>query len=182
MEVKVIGDDQKAVNDFDSLVKRTNKANPKPEDMQALQKYFDENPKMAINIGDLNRCVRNSIVETMCGESEFGRESAKRYITHMKAELGWESSSFVERMLIDEIVMRWARLTVMENDHKSATYRQHTFREGLYYEKRLHLAQARYLKAVETLAKVRKMIAITQAKGAEMFKNLMDSESKGVRE
>ena len=81
-------------------------------------------------------------------------------------------------MLIDKIVMRWFRLQVMENDHKSATYAEHTFRKGLYYDKRLHLSQARYLKAIETLAKVRKMIAVTQAKGAEMFKNLMEGESK----
>ncbi|MGI8470064.1 MAG: hypothetical protein ACR2N3_16615 [Pyrinomonadaceae bacterium] len=49
----------------------------------------------------------------------------------------------------------------------------HALAIGIYYDKRLHLAQKRYLRAIETLAKVRWMIANTQAKGAEMFKNLM---------
>ena len=120
--------------------------------------------------------IFNSILESAAGESEFGRETMRRYVENMKAELGFHTSTFVERMLIDEIAMRWLRLQVMENDHKSATYRDHRFSEGMYYDKRLHLAQSRYLKAVEALAKVRKMIAQTQAKGAAMFKDLMEAK------
>ena len=178
MNIKVIGEDKKLVNNFSSLVERTNKENPKEKDMQELKAYFDNDPAIALHIGNINKTVFDSILETLVGESALRREAMQRYISNMESELGYHTSTFVERMLIDEIVMRWIRLQVMENDHKVNTYAEHTFRKGLYYDKRLHLAQARYLKAIATLAKVRKMIAATQAKGAEMFKNLITKEDK----
>jgi len=46
----------------------------------------------------------------------------------------------------------------------------------MYVDKRLDMAQTRFLQSINTLAKVRKMIAQTQAKGAEMFKNLMTKD------
>jgi hypothetical protein len=104
------------------------------------------------------------------------QECAEMYIEEMKSELGYQSSTFIEKMLIDEIVMRWLRLQVMEGDHKNATYKSHSLAEGMYYEKRLHLAQKRFLRSIDTLGKVRRMIAQTQAKGAEMFKNLMSKD------
>lgn len=173
MNIKIVGENKKSVNDFQSLVKRTNKENPKPEDLRELRKAFDDDPTLALQIGNFNRIVFDSILEQFAGASAFGREAAHRHIGNMRIELGFNSSTFVEKMLIDEILMRWLRLSAMENDHKSATCKEHRFAEGMYYEKRLHLAQKRYLHSIETLAKVRKMIAQTQAKGAEMFKNLM---------
>jgi hypothetical protein len=176
--MKIIGEDKKQVSDFSSLVERTNKANPKEKDMRELKQYFDNDPSIALQVGNVNKTIFDSILETMAGESEFGRETIRRYIKNMKSELGYHNSTFVEKMLIDEVVMHWLRLQSMDHDHKIVTYGQHRFAEGLYHDKRLHLAQARYLKAIETLAKVRKMIAATQAKGAKMFKNLMSKEPK----
>lgn len=48
--------------------------------------------------------------------------------------------------------------------------------QRMYVDKRLDLAQKRFLRSINTLAKVRKMIAQTQAKGAEMFKNLITKD------
>lgn len=73
--------------------------------------------------------------------------------------------------------MRWLRLSVMDSTLKNVTSQSHTRESGMYAEQRLHLAQKRYLRAIETLAKVRKMIAQTQAKSAKMFKNLMSNDS-----
>jgi hypothetical protein len=177
MSIKVIGEDKKETNAVKSLVERTNKANPKESDMRELREYLDAHPSLVVQIGNVGNAVFDSILQATADESAFRQEATKRFIEKMKAELGYHTSTFVEQMLIDEIAMRWLRLQVMENDHKSATYTEHTFNKGLYYDKRLHFAQARYLKAVETLVKVRKMIAATQAKGAKMFKNLMSEES-----
>ncbi len=95
----------------------------------------------------------------------------------MKLELGYKDSTFVEKMLIDEIIMRWLRLQSMEIGHKNATSQSHTREQGTYFDKRLDMAQKCFLRSINTLAKVRKMIAQTQAKGAEMFKNLMSDDS-----
>lgn len=178
MNIKIVCENKKAVNDFQSLVKRTNKEHPKPEDLRELRKAFDDDPTLALQIGNFNQIIFDSILEQLAGESALGREAANRHVGNMRIELGYNSSTFVEKMLIDEILMRWLRLQVIENDHKNTTYKSHTLTEGIYMDKRLHLAQNRFLRSIETLAKVRKMIANAQAKGAEMFKNLMSGNAR----
>lgn len=158
------------------LFERTNCANPNPKDVALVKEVFDKMPVLYRLNGNLQDQIFTRILNSATRNSVFTRMAAERAIEEMKAEFGYHSATFIEKMLIDEILMRWLRLQVMENDHISATYEEHTFAKGIYYDKRLHLAQERYLKAVTTLAKVRKMIAATQAKGAEMIKNLMLQE------
>jgi hypothetical protein len=66
----------------------------------------------------------------------------------MKTELGYQTSTFVEKMLIDEIIMRWLRLQNMEIYHKNATSQSHTLEQGMYVDKRLDLAQKRFLRSI----------------------------------
>lgn len=94
----------------------------------------------------------------------------------MKIELGYENSTFVEKMLIDEIVLRWFRLTNIEHLHHQNTSSNHTSEHCNYWDKRLTQAQNRYLKSINTLAKVRKMIAQTQRTGAKMFRDLVKAK------
>ena len=180
MSVTLQVDNQESLDKINDVIKRTNKENPKPEDLQTLKEVFDEFPELALRTGNLRNHIFNSILDTAVGKSALTREASERYIKNMKTELGYFSPTvtFVEKMLIDEITMRWLRLQVMEQSHYNSTTGQHSMKEGIYCEKRLHLTQKRYLQAIETLAKVRKMIAITQAKGAEIFKNLVEAKDK----
>ena len=159
------------------LIQKTNRENPAPEDLDRLRKEFDEVPELYRNVGNSANTIIHRILDDLSGKSAFVREATERYMSEMKTELGFHTSTFVEKMLINEILMRWLRLQVIENDHKSLTYQSHTLTEGMYYEKRLHMAQKRYLRAMETLVRVRQMIAGTQAKGAQMFKNLLTGQS-----
>lgn len=175
-EKKMKKEKAEKLKDIHALIKATNKENPKPEQLEALRNELDEKPELARIIGNINHQVFNGILEQATKNSALIKECSERYIKEMKSELGYHSSTFVEQMLIDEIIMRWLRLQVMESDHKNTTYKSHSLTQGMYVDKRLHLAQKRYLRSIETLAKVRRMIAQTQAKGAEMFKNLLKKE------
>lgn len=161
--------------DLVALVNRIDKGNPKPEDLKALSKELNEKPQLYRSVGNLQHNVFSDILRESI-RSAFLKECAERFIEEMKTELGYQDSTFVEKMLIDEIIMRWLRLQNMETYHKNATSKSHTLEQGIYVDKRLDLAQKRFLRAMNTLVKVRKMIAQTQAKGAEMFKNLMSKE------
>lgn len=178
MSIKVEGYNKKTVSELKSIIKRTDTENPKPKDLEVLRKEFEDKPELYRSIGNLNKGVFNTILESAVGKSVLVRESTQRFIKEMKSELGYETSTFVEKMLIDEIILRWLRLLTVENDHHKILNERHTLEVGIYYDKRLSTAQHRYLKSIETLAKVRKMIAQTQAKGAKMFKDLMTSNEK----
>lgn len=157
------------------LVQRIDKGNPKKEDLALLHKEFDRMPQLYRNVGNISKQVFESVIGDANKSIVFG-ESVERYAEEMKQELGYQSSTFIEKMLIDEVVMRWLRLSVMDSAHRNITSQSHRREEGMYIEKRLHLAQKNYLRASETLVKVRKMIAQTQAKGAEMVKNLLTAD------
>lgn len=163
--------------DIVSLVARTDKTDPKPEDLQELKQFFDEFPGIALKIGNIRRHIFDQILDAATWKSAYMREAAERHIRKMKLEMGYNNSSFVEKLLIEEIILRWLRLQVVEWMHHNSTTGSHDMDEGIYCEKRLHLTQKRYLTAIESLAKVRKMIAHTQAYGARMFKDLVDAKS-----
>lgn len=157
--------------DMLALAKRIDKGDPSREDIKALAAELDRKPELWRSLGNYQSGVFALVLQSV-NQSNFVGECGKKYVEEMKTELGYHSSTFVEKMLIDEIVMRWLRLTLADNAYTVNTQQTHSAADGMYHEKRLTQAQKRYLKAIDTLARVRKMIAQTQAKGAEMFRNL----------
>lgn len=163
--------------DMIALAKRIDKGDPSPADIKALATEFERKPQLWRSLGNYQSSVFALVLKSV-NQSAFVGECGKRFVEEMKTELGYHSSTFVEKLLIDEIVMRWLRLALADNAYTVNTERTHSISDGIYHEKRVTLAQKRYLKAIDTLARVRKMIAQTQAKGAEMFVNLMKTENE----
>lgn len=75
----------------------------------------------------------------------------------MARSMGYETAATLERLLIDEVVMTWLHLRKIQYSYHKTTAGQHRFKEGRYWESRLSAAQRRHLRAVESLARVRKM-------------------------
>jgi hypothetical protein len=55
--------------------------------------------------------------------------------------------------------LNWLRLNFLEDIHYTKTKESHSLEHGIYWEKRLTSAQRRHLRACESLAKVRKLLA-----------------------
>lgn len=163
--------------DMYALIKRIDKDDPKPEDLKLLSKEMDAKPEVFLSIGNLQKNVFSQVLEKAVS-SNFHKECVKRYVEEMQTELGYHSSTFVEKMLIDEIILRWLRLQNMETSYQNnVVNNSHSAENGAYFEKILEQSNKRFLRAVESLVKVRKMIAQTQAKGAEMFKSLLKQDT-----
>lgn len=145
------------------LFSATNKPNPKDEDKEALQKYFAEHPAVCLEIADLSKRVQTQVIENLAS-SYLVQESYKKKLAAMRDELGWDNSSELERILIEQVCMNWLRLNYMESIHLSKTNESHSHDTGIYWEKRLSGAQKRYLRACESLAKVRKLLAEAELK------------------
>jgi hypothetical protein len=96
----------------------------------------------------------------------FGNQGLGRIIEHEVAELrkgfDYENSSGVERALIDRVVLCWMRLQKWEFTRTSFDVAgSHPKADIEFVEKHLHLAHARYLGAIEELAKVRFLMSRT---------------------
>lgn len=76
----------------------------------------------------------------------------------IKERLGYSSSCQAEKLIIDQIMFCWAGMIHVESVVSGAMRREGlSLREGEYWQNTLVRYQNRYLRAIETLARVRKL-------------------------
>ena len=78
----------------------------------------------------------------------------------LKADLGHECSSQAERLLIDQVALNLLNLWLVQKAYAQRMYESFTLSEGSFWERRVSMAQHRYLRSIETLARVRKLMGV----------------------
>jgi hypothetical protein len=140
-----------------TLYRRTNKANPKPEDVTALRRFLFEHPEKAKYIGDLSMQAEVQLIEQALSNNK-GAEIATTEVLHKMSEaLGIDTAPAIERPLISHVCLCWLRLQLYEVRYTEASSGSLSLAQGAYMEKKLSEHQKRYLRAVETLARIRKL-------------------------
>ena len=160
MEVSIRATSKEALE----IINATNKEKPKENDVEALHKLFEEKPQIWQELTDLAESVQNRILSESFSSSVMLKESYKKRLALMRDNLGWSEASEIERILIEQVCLNWLRLNLLESIHFTKTTGNHSSEHGIYWEKRLSGAQRRYLRAGESLAKVRKLLAEAELK------------------
>lgn len=97
IEVNTSGQDR--YKKLTELVKRTHKENPKPEDVQALRRYFDEDPNLWRATGDMAKRTADHLLRTYYPQSAYVQQCVSRRVQEMREELGYRESSALEENL-----------------------------------------------------------------------------------
>lgn len=170
-----------------AMLQRVNTDKPKAADVAAMQRHFDKNSRLWRVVGDTAAQATESTINAAFKSSELTRESTRRKIEDIKAELGFEDAPPLERMLIDHAALCWLRLHVTEAIYTTRLLvsDSHSHDSGMYWERRLTGAQRRFTRALESLAKVRTLSAATRliesrteaASAAKMVNNLRAMKS-----
>lgn len=87
------------------------------------------------------------------------KESVKRGAELLKADLGFDEASPIEKLLIEQAVLSHVRLGMVEHVYSRHFSGTNNMDVLAHWEMRLTLAQRRYLKAVTALQSVRVMLA-----------------------
>jgi len=124
-------------------------------ELQDLRAEFAEGGRLrAFSLA--NTALNHSIESS--GSSQLTNKAIGVEMERLKASLGYGTSPVLERLLIDQVCMCHYRMWMAEFRH---TERRNmdglTINQRMYDEKSLTMIQARYLKAIETLAKVRRL-------------------------
>ena len=143
------------------IIAATSKKNPKEEDLQTLRKMMKEDASIWQMYGDWAHQCELMIMRDYFESSDFLGKTVEKKLRDLRNELNWENSTVLEKLLIRQICITWLRLYYVERKHHQATTGSHSLTSGIYWDKRLSEAQKRHLKAIESLAKVRKMTAQT---------------------
>lgn len=148
--------------DVMALVKKTDKENPKPEDLTKMKRFLDKDSRL-VELNDFSERAFSRTIELIT-TSALLKEIYRRQIEEKRESLGYQAASPIERILIDQVVICWFRLTNLEMTHAAKTYENHRSETGLYWDKRLNSAQRRFTRACESLAKVNKLLAEAELK------------------
>lgn len=116
-----------------------------------------DTPPAGLAFVDLTQTVYNTLIESMAGDKRSVKEWLDRERRGKQDELGYRPASPLERLLIDAVVLSWLRYLELERRYSSVMAGSVTLTVGDFWEKRLTAAQRRYLRAIDALARVRRL-------------------------
>jgi hypothetical protein len=126
----------------------------KPGAAAEMRKFLDIHPYLTEKAEVITSAVENSVIEKVAGSSPGVIELIRSEIKGIRDRLGYEGAPEIERLLIAEIVICWLWVQWYG---VIAARNQESMAVGRHWEKQLTCAQKRFLRANETLAKVRKL-------------------------
>jgi hypothetical protein len=147
---------------FLDLLKKTDRQVPDPADLLALRAMLERSPALWRVAGDLAHTAAMGVVAKMRAYPLVA-ESLKRGWDVMKDELGYQLAPPLERLLIEQVVLCWLHLHAVEIEYAGLIGAPSLSADADRWERRLSAAQARYLRACETLARIRKLARSTPA-------------------
>ncbi len=148
------------------VLERTNMAKPAQEDVDRLRQFLVKNPGIWRYTGDLARQAQANLVESMSTVAAI-KESVLHGVSVMREELGYSTATPIEKPLIEHAVLGYLDYHVTQRHYDSAFKQGVSSRGGALWERRLNSAHRRYMRALEILAKVRKMGPALQINIAE---------------
>ena len=138
------------------LAFRCDRQRPARADMVAMQKKLHQEPLLWHIYGDMTSAAEHAVISWIA-TTPLRREAVKVGQEARRRELGYDTASPLERGLIEHVVLCRLRLDLAEQAYSRATAQDHSFALGEYWDRLLSAAQRRYLRAVETLARIRRL-------------------------
>ena len=150
---------KKQKNEASEFLTRLQKGRGTAEDIERFNKSLKDGPNI-IQLFDLAENAKQAILRNLAGDNQALKLANSEKLEIIKNELGYDQSSQLERLLIEQIVLCNLRLYWVEN-LMIVNMKQATMLQVQHWEKRLSANQRRYFRAIETLARVRKLASRT---------------------
>jgi hypothetical protein len=140
------------------ILVRNNRADRTPEDVEALRKLYEAKPELRRFFGNgLEMAFANLLAQAKLPLYE--QDAIKLQAKEMRAALSEPDDSPLVTMLISHALLCWLRLGIIERGYTCALFNDNrTIKTALFWEKQLSAAQKRFTRAVECLARTRKLL------------------------
>lgn len=149
-------------NGLAELVNAVDREKPTVEDQQQLSAYFKDNPHVVDALGNLVHLAQANLIKNSFGLKSV-QLSVGAKLQQMRDDMGFKQAGSVERSLIEHVCLCWLRLYDCELRYHMAMQNNPSMKQGKYWEGRLSANQRRYLRSVETLERVRKLMRPDQS-------------------
>lgn len=146
------------------LLIATDMEKPTKADKEKLHDYIAEHGRAELaKIGDISELASDQIILRMFSNNYGFTLAVGAHVLKIKTELGYDSASALERLLIDNIALCWLRQHDTELRYEMLLKDNPTITQADHWQRRLTLTQHRYIRAVESLAKVRRLLKEPQS-------------------
>lgn len=142
----------------DRLVDTMNSQKPTKAQLAELRELIKNVPSLVAVYGDLSRNLQGRIIRHIAPQPGVHIMMEAR-AKELAKELGLDTASPLEQLLIDQVVIAWLRWQSVELNYQHNFEQSIPLTKALYLEKRLSAAQRRYLQAIESLARVRRLLS-----------------------
>jgi hypothetical protein len=116
-------------------------------------------PELGEASGDLAQMAQSERRGALA-KSAFLDECVKHQIRQLRGALGYETASALERLLIDVILAAWQDYHLFAMVYAQRTSESFTLSNMEQWERVLASKEARYLRAIEELARVRRLLKL----------------------
>ena len=154
--------DQAVVRRFMELVDGIDRDDPSPADVRALREMLHDHSGLWREYGDLAQNAAATLIQQLKASPHVA-ESLIHGWTAMKDDLGYSDAPPLERHLIEEVVLCSMHKNLVAAEYSAAMTKPITQSSVNHWERRLTAVQSRFLRAIESLARVRKLARTTPA-------------------
>lgn len=143
---------------FQALCKRVDRKKPSDADIQVFREELERVPELWRALGDMCRQAEYHMIEAI-NVPRSSQESLPVGMDTVRRDLGLPAATPLERMLIEQIALCWLRLSIAELQHADHTMSGSIgISQADYWDRALSATQRRYLRAIESLARVRRLL------------------------
>jgi hypothetical protein len=142
---------------FLDIIGKIDKEKPDAKDLREAENLVNSNPSLwQVGLGYAGSLLEQFINKLNPNKAQ--QVLLKAEAMSLRENLGYYTADQSERLLIDHIIFCWAGMYFAEaRVQHLLTGGEYSLRTGEYWQENLTLYQNRYLKAIETLARIRRL-------------------------
>jgi len=139
-------------------VLKVDREKPDPKDLANLHAVLRAEPTLARVLFDLSATNTERVISALGGGDALVREALSVTVESMRDALGYQEAPALERGLIERVVTCWLRVEQAERGYTGLLNQTEVvIAHADWWERRMTAAHGRYLRAVESLARVRRL-------------------------
>lgn len=122
-----------------------------------LEVYFIEKKEPCTQIQAISKSMSQDLIKKMFGSTPLDIEKLQNGIEEMRNEMGYNNSSTIEQLLIDEIILEFLQMHNMQTALTGYIARKDTEDKKIrFINQMVNSAQKRFYKSIQTLTRLRK--------------------------
>lgn len=147
----------KNINDAVTVIRAADSDKPSAETRKMLNDFLQSDPVIWRAAGDMVEQAARELIRKIGGTYAVKSSMTKGW-EQLPIDLARPGDGELERLLIQQVVVSWLYLGYIEYQYSAmTTTADMSIRRAEYWERRLSACQRRYLRATETLARVRRL-------------------------